>query len=227
MQSKKNPEVDLEKKRGLYLQIGFIISLLLVLAAFEYKSYDKTDSSLGELNLDDLEEEIIPITKQEVKPPPPPPPPPEIIEVVENDKEIEEEVEIEETETDEEEAFEIPEEEDDEEIFMVVEQAPDFKCMKIGRKEYCGYEALTKYLQKNVNYPAIAKEYNITGKVYVQFVVEKNGKVTNVKVVRGVDKNLDDEALRVVKSFPDWNPGKQRGKAVRVYFTVPINFNLN
>ena len=82
MQAKKNPEVDLEKKRGLYLQIGFVISLLLVLAAFEYKSYDKIDHSLGELNLDDLEEEIIPITKQEVKPPPPPPPPPEIIEVV-------------------------------------------------------------------------------------------------------------------------------------------------
>ena len=228
MQSKKNPEVDLEKKRGLYLQIGFIISLLLVLAAFEYKSYDKTDSSLGELNLDDLEEEIIPITKQEVKPPPPPPPPPEIIEVVENDVEIEEEVEIEETETDEEEAFEIPEEEDDEEIFMVVEQAPEFPCMKFGRKkELCGFSALTKYLQDNVEYPTMAKEYDITGKVFVQFVVEKNGKVTNVKLQRGVDKSLDEEALRVVKSFPDWNPGKQRGKAVRVYFTVPINFNLN
>ena len=105
----------------------------------------------------------------------------------------------------------------DEEIFMKVEEMPEFPG---------GYEGLAKYLSDSITYPAIAKEYNIQGKVYVQFVVEKNGKVSNVKVVRGVDKNLDKEAVRVVKSFPDWKAGKQRGKAVRVYFTVPINFQL-
>ena len=217
MESKKNPKVDLEKKRSLYLQIGFIIALLFVYAAFEYKNYDKSSFNLGDLNLDDLEEEIIPITKQEQKPPPPPPPPPEIIEIVEDEVEIEEELEIEDTETDEDEIIEI-EEEDDDEFFMVVENMPEFPGGDLG---------LMKYIQKNVKYPPIAKEYNITGKVYVQFIVDKSGTVTNVKVVRGVDKNLDAEAVRVVKSLPKYKPGKQRGKPVRVMFTIPINFTLN
>lgn len=217
MQVKKNPKVDLDKKRSLYLQIGFIIALLLVYAAFEYKNYDKSSYNLGDLNLDDLEEEIIPITKQEQKPPPPPPPPPEIIEIVEDEVEIEEELEIEDTESDEDEIIEI-EEEDDDEFFMVVENMPEFPGGDLG---------LMKYIQKNVKYPPIAKEYNITGKVYVQFIVDKSGTVTNVKVVRGVDKNLDAEAVRVVKSLPKYKPGKQRGKPVRVMFTIPINFTLN
>ena len=84
-----------------------------------------------------------------------------------------------------------------------------------------------EFIQKNVRYPAIAKEYNITGKVYVSFIVDKQGNVTNVKIVRGVDKNLDAEALRVVSSLPKYKPGKQRGKPVRVMFTIPINFTLN
>ncbi len=216
MQIKKNPKVNLEKKRAFFLQIGLVVTLLLVFAAFEYKSYEKSAYDLGSLNLDDLEEEIIPITKQEVKPPPPPPPPPEIIEIVEDEVEIEEELEIEDTESDEDEI--IIEEEDDDEFFMVVENMPEFPGGDLG---------LMKYIQKNVRYPAIAKEYNITGKVYVSFIVDKQGKVTNVKVVRGVDKNLDAEAVRVVKSLPKYKPGKQRGKAVRVMFTIPINFTLN
>ena len=217
MEAKKNPEVNLERKRGLFLQIGLVVSLLLVLVAFEYKSYEKTDYSLGQLQMDDLEEEIIPITKQEVKPPPPPPPPPEVIEIVEDEVEIENEIEIEDTESDEDEEIEI-EEEDDEEFFMVVENMPEFPGGDLG---------LMKYIQKNVKYPPIAKEYNITGKVYVSFIVDRQGKVTNVKIVRGVDKNLDAEAVRVVKSLPKYKPGKQRGKAVRVMFTIPINFTLN
>jgi len=217
MEAKKNPEVNLERKRGLFLQIGLVVSLLLVLVAFEYKSYEKVAYNLGQLNLDDLEEEIIPITKQEVNPPPPPPPPPEVIEIVEDEVEIENEIEIEDTESDEDEEIEI-EEEDDEEFFMVVENMPEFPGGDLG---------LMKYIQKNVKYPPIAKEYNITGKVYVSFIVDRQGKVTNVKVVRGVDKNLDAEAVRVVKSLPKYKPGKQRGKAVRVMFTIPINFTLN
>jgi len=216
MEIKKNPKVDLEKKRVLFLQIALVVTLLLVFAAFEYKSYQKNAYDLGALSLDDLEEEIIPITKQEVKPPPPPPPPPEIIEIVEDEVEIEEELEIEDTESDEDEI--IIEEEDDDEFFMVVENMPVFPGGDLG---------LMKYIQKNVRYPAIAKEYNITGKVYVSFIVDKQGKVTNVKIVRGVDKNLDAEAVRVVKSLPKYTPGKQRGKAVRVMFTIPINFTLN
>jgi len=217
MEAKKNLEVNLDRKRGLFLQIGLVIALLLVLVAFEYKSYEKSAYNLGQLNLDDLEEEIIPITKQEVKPPPPPPPPPEVIEIVEDEVEIENEIEIEDTESDEDEIIEI-EEEDDEEFFMVVENMPEFPGGDLG---------LMKYIQKNVRYPPIAKEYNITGKVYVSFIVDKSGSVTNVKIVRGVDKNLDAEAVRVVKSLPKYKPGKQRGKAVRVMFTIPINFTLN
>lgn len=215
MELKKNPEVNLESKRGLFLQIGLVIALLIVLGAFEYKSYEKSAYNLGQLNLDDLEEEIIPITKQELKPPPPPPPPPEVIEIVEDDVVIEDEIEIEDTESDED--LEIVEEDDDE-VFMVVENMPEFPGGDLG---------LMKYIQKNVKYPPIAKEYNITGKVYISFVVDQSGSVTNVKVVRGVDKNLDAEAVRVIKSLPKYKPGKQRGKAVRVMFTVPINFTLN
>ncbi len=217
MEPKKNPDISLEKKKGLFFQIGLVITLVIVLGAFEWKSYDKLAYNLGQLNLDDLEEEIIPITKQEVKPPPPPPPPPEVIEIVEDDVEIEDEIEIEDTESDEDVEIEI-EEEDDEEFFMVVENMPEFPGGDLG---------LMKYIQKNVKYPAIAKEYNITGKVYVSFIVDKKGSVTNVKIVRGVDKNLDAEAMRVVKSLPKYKPGKQRGKSVRVMFTIPINFTLN
>ena len=217
MEPKKNPEISLEKKSGLFFQIGLTLALVIVLVAFEWKSYEKVDYNLGQLNLDDMEEEIIPITKQELKPPPPPPPPPEVIEIVEDDIEIEDELEIEDTESDEDEEIEI-EEEDDDEFFMVVENMPEFPGGDLG---------LMKYIQKNVKYPPIAKEYNITGKVYVSFIVDKSGSVTNVKIVRGVDKNLDAEALRVVKSLPKYKPGKQRGKAVRVMFTIPINFTLN
>ena len=106
----------------------------------------------------------------------------------------------------------------DEEFFMVVENMPEFPG---------GNLELMKFIQKNVKYPAIAKEYNITGKVYVSFIVDKAGYVTNIKIVRGVDKNLDAEALRVVSLLPKYKPGKQRGKTVRVMFTIPINFTLN
>ena len=213
---KKDPKISLENKKGMFFQIGLAVTLIAVLISFEWKSYDKSNYNLGDLNLDDMEEEIIPITRQEVKPPPPPPPPPEIIEIVEDEVEIENEVEIEETDTDEDEIVEIVK--DDEEFFMVVENMPEFPGGDLG---------LMKFIQKNVRYPAIAKEYNITGKVYVSFIVDKQGSVTNVKIVRGVDKNLDAEALRVVSLLPKYKPGKQRGKAVRVMFTIPINFTLN
>lgn len=217
MEPKKNPEISLEKKKGLFFQIGLVVTLVIVLGAFEWKSYEKVDYNLGQLNLDDLEEEIIPITKQEKNPPPPPPPPPEVIVIVEDKVEIVDEAKIETTESDEKVAIEI-EEESDEEFFMVVENMPEFPGGDAG---------LMKYIQNNVKYPPIAKEYNITGKVYVSFIVDKSGSVTDVKIVRGVDKSLDAEAVRVVKSLPKYKPGKQRGEAVRVMFTIPINFTLN
>ena len=218
MKAKKNPKICIERKRGLFFQIGLVITLLAVLVAFEWKSYEKTDYSLGQLQMDDLEDEMIPITRQEEKPPPPPPPPPEIIEIVEDEVEIENELEVEETDTDENEFIEQEEEEDSDEVFMVVEQMPVFPGGDLG---------LMKFIQKNTKYPPIAKENDITGKVYVSYVVNKKGKVTNVKVARSVDRYLDAEAVRVVKLLPYSSAGKQRGKPVNVQYTIPINFTLN
>ena len=218
MEPKKNPEISLEKKKGLFFQIGLVVTLVIVLGAFEWKSYEKVDYNLGQLNLDDLEEEIIPITRQEITPPPPPPPPPEVIVIVEDIVEIVDEAKIETTESDEKVAVIEIEKENEDEFFMVEKKMPEFPGGDLG---------LMKYIQKNVKYPPIAKEYNITGKVYVSFIVDKSGSVTDVKIVRGVDKSLDAEAVRVVKSLPKYKPGKQRGKAVRVMFTIPINFTLN
>ncbi len=218
MKAKKNPKISIERKRGLFFQIGLVITLLAVLIAFEWKSYEKTDYSLGKLQMDDLEDEMIPITRQEEKPPPPPPPSPEIIEIVEDEVEIENELEVEETDTDENEFIEQEEEEDSDEVFMVVEQMPVFPGGDLG---------LMKFIQKNTKYPPIAKENDITGKVYVSYVVNKKGKVTNVKVARSVDRYLDAEAVRVVKLLPYSSAGKQRGKPVNVQYTIPINFTLN
>ena len=218
MKAKKNPKISIERKRGLFFQIGLVITLMAVLVAFEWKSYEKTDYSLGQLQMDDLEDEMIPITRQEEKPPPPPPPPPEIIEIVEDEVEIENELEIEDTDTDENEFIEQEEEEDSDEVFMVVEQMPVFPGGDLG---------LMKFIQKTTKYPPIAKENDITGKVFVSYVVNKKGKVTNVKVVRSVDKYLDAEAVRVVKLLPYTTAGKQRGKPVNVQYTIPINFTLN
>ena len=199
MKAKKNPKISIERKRGLFFQIGLVITLLAVLIAFEWKSYEKTDYSLGKLQMDDLEDEMIPITRQEEKPPPPPP---EIIEIVEDEVEIENELEVEDTDTDENEFIEQEEEEDSDEVFMVVEQMPVFPGGDLG---------LMKFIQKNTKYPPIAKENDITGKVYVSYVVNKKGKVTNVKVARSVDRYLDAEAVRVVKLLPYSSAGKQRG----------------
>ena len=135
-----------------------------------------------------------------------------------NEIEIEDEFEIEYAESDEEMEIEIEEEEEEGEFFMTVENMPEFPGGDLG---------LMNYIRKNVKYPPIAKEYNITGKVYVSFIVDKSGSVTNEKIVRGVDKNLDAEALRVVKSMPKFKPGKQRGKPVNVQYNVPINFRLS
>ena len=217
MKAKKNPKISIERKRGLLFQIGLVITLLVVLVAFEWKSYEKTDYSLGQLQMDDLEDEMIPITRQEEKPPPPPPPP-EIIEIVEDEVEIENELEVEDTDTDENEFIEQEEEDDSDEVFMVVEQMPVFPGGDLG---------LMKFIQKTTKYPLIAKENDITGKVYVTYVVNKKGKVTSVKVVRGVDKYLDAEAVRVVKLLPYTTAGKQRGLPVNVQYTIPINFTLN
>lgn len=224
MEAKKSPKANLEDKRVYFLQIGLIIALAVVLFAFEWKSYDRSGSSLGQRMIDDTPEEIIPITKQEIKPPPPKPPPQTtILKIVEDDVEIDEDIEIDAeadafTEMQEYVPFEVDEEEVQEmEIFTVVEDAPSFPG---------GDEARIRYLQNNIKYPQMARESGIQGTVYVTFVVEPNGSVTNVKILRGIGGGCDEEAIRVIQNMPKWIPGKQRGKPVRVQFNMPIKFTL-
>jgi len=226
MEVKKTPKADLESKKTVFLQIGLVVALSLVLVAFEWTSTDvKVDFSLQDEDIE-VEEEIIPITRQEeVKPPPPPPPPAvaDILNIVEDDVELDEELEIMDTEMSQDDIVDFSnlvfEEETREEgeIFMIVEEMPEFPG---------GPEALQRYLSQSVRYPVIAQENGIQGRVYIQFVINQNGEVTNATILRGVDPSLDREALRVVEAMPKWKPGKQRNRPVRVSNTVPINFVL-
>jgi len=226
MEPKKTKKADLEGKRTIFLEIGLVIVLAIILLAFEWSTKPNLDNTLGELADMDLEEEIIPITRQEeVKPPPPPPPPKvtEVLKIVEDDVEIEDELIIEDAEADQSMAIEIVEFEEEEEVaeeevFFIVEDMPSFQ----GQ----GQEGFRQFIAQNLNYPEIAADNGISGKVYVQFAVNSRGEVVDAIVVRGVDPALDKEALRVVMSSPKWTPGKQRGKPVKVQFTFPINFIL-
>jgi protein TonB len=226
MELKKSKKADLESKKGIFVQIGLVVVLGITLVAFEWSSRPNMESTLGELADMDLEEEIIPITRQQdVKPPPPPPPPKvaDVLNIVEDDVEIEDELIIEDAEADQNmeiEIVEFDEEEEvaEEEVFFIVEDMPSFQ----GK----GQEGFREWIAKNLRYPEIAAENGISGKVYVQFAVNSKGQVVDAVVVRGVDPALDKEAARVVLASPKWEPGKQRGKAVKVQFTFPINFVL-
>jgi protein TonB len=226
MELKKNPKVDLRKYSGIFLEVGFVLSLGIMLLAFNITQRDKMAGDLGELENVVAEEEIIPITRQQEITPPPPPEPPkatEVLNIVEDDVEIEDELEIEDTEADASTAVQIVEieeeaEEEEAQVFFIVENMPEFPG---------GDLELRKYINQNVQYPEIAKENGIQGRVFVQFVVNQKGEIEQVKVVRGVDPSLDKEAIRVIQSLPKWKPGSQRGKPVRVSFTVPINYQLN
>jgi len=227
MEPKKSPKADLENKRSLLLLIGLVVSLGVILVAFEWTTKPSAASSLGEIQTQEVEEEIIPITRQEEVKPPPPPPPPKVVEVlniVDNEVELDEELNIESTEADDETFIDVTpiiqteaEEEEEAKVFFIVEEMPEFPG---------GELALRKYIANAIKYPVIAQENGIQGKVYVTFVVDRDGSISNARVARGVDPSLDKEALRVVKDLPKWKPGKQRGKPVRVSYTVPINFVL-
>ena len=227
MEVKKSPKANLESRKPIFTQIGLVVVLSLVLIAFEWTSTDvNVDLEAAEEEVA-VEEEIIPITRQEeVKPPPPPPPPAvaDILNIVEDDVELDLELEIMDTEMNQDAmvdftaVYEVPEEtREDGEIFMIVEEIPEFPG---------GEGELQKYLASSVRYPVIAQENGIQGRVYIQFVINQRGEVTNVTILRGVDPSLDREAVRVVEAMPKWKPGKQRNRPVRVSYTVPINFVL-
>ncbi|MBK9176255.1 MAG: energy transducer TonB [Flavobacteriales bacterium] len=220
MELKKNPEVDLEKRKGSFLLIGLLTAFALTLVAFEWTTFEKRGEGLGQLNLDLLEEEVIPPSATPPPPPPPPPAPSTVLEIVDDEEEVIEE-EVVDTEVKENTEVEAParreEEAEEEQIFTIVEEQPAFPG---------GVEEMYKYLGKAVKYPEMAKDAGISGTVYVTFEVDKEGNIKDVKVLRGIGGGCDEEAIRVVKAMPKWKPGKQRGKAVRVQFNLPIKFTL-
>ena len=228
MEIKKTPKADLENKKSTWLLVGYVIVLAFMFIAFEWTKRDiKIDTSQAITDLV-FEEEIIPITEQpeQAAPPPPPAAPPiaETLTIVEDDADVEETTIATSEETNQ--AVEIKyvpvavEEEEPEEqtIFEVVEQMPEFP--------NGGMAGLMQYLSKNIKYPTIAQENGTQGRVTVQFVVNRDGSIVDAKVLRGVDPYLDKEAIRVISSMPKWKPGRQRGKAVRVKYTVPVMFRL-
>ena len=228
---KKYQEADLKVFSSTVLRVGLIFSIGLTIFAFTWTSYERGPGQLEEFEeIDDFEIEP-PQTEQ--KPPPPPPPPPPEIEVVEDEEILEEEPEIEDIEVEEDEIVEAPVEEEEvieePEIFTIVEDMPRFPgCEKKAskqEKEDCANLELRKYLSK-VNYPPIAIENDIEGKVFIRFVIDEKGDVTNVEVARGADKILDKAAKGHIEKMPKWTPGKQRGKPAKVQFVVPINFKL-
>ena len=233
MQIKKNPKADLTKNSNLYFAIGLVVILFISWRAIEWKTYDRSGYGYEALNIDDDDDEEIPITEQIKTPPPPPPPPPapEIIEVVEDEEEIEETI-IESTETDQEEIVEIVEvEEEFEDVdvpFAVIEDVPIYPgCERVAKSKRrdCFQEQINKHIRKNFRYPEIAQEMGIQGRVYVNFVIDKDGSITSIRM-RGPDKNLEKEAQRIIAKLPRMTPGKQRGRAVRVPFSIPITFRL-
>lgn len=228
MEAKKSAKADLEKKKGLYLELGLVIILVLSLVAFNLKSYDMEEVEVSQRTAIDEIEDVV-IQTAEDTPPPPEPEQPEVateLTIVENDAKIENELGIVDMGDNANQAMEevipvvveVDEEVAEEEIFTVVENDPEFPG---------GMEALYKYLSENIKYPQIAKENNITGRVFVTFVVEKDGSIASPRVLRDIGGGCGAEAVRVVKAMPKWKAGKQRGKAVRVQFNLPVSFNLN
>ncbi|MBU2649876.1 MAG: energy transducer TonB [Bacteroidetes bacterium] len=225
MDSKKTPKADLENKKIIFRQIGLIVALAVIFLAFEWKTFDKTVEGFGDRISEDVQEEMVEITIQKKQLQPPPPPKKVVVlNLVEDDIEVEDDIQIDveadqDTEMDEYVPVEVDEEEVEEEapIFIVVESMPEFPG---------GIEKLYAYLGANIKYPQMARESGIQGTVYVTFVVERDGSVSDIKVLRGIGGGCDEEAIRVIQSMPKWNPGKQRGKPVRVQYNLPVRFIL-
>ena len=238
MEPKKNPKADVSRNGSVYFAVGLALMLLFTYNTINYKTYDKEAVDIGQLNLDDELDEEIPITEQIQTPPPPPPPPaaPEVIEIVEDEEEIEETV-IESTETDQEEEIveveevEVEEVEEDIEVpFSVIENVPVFPgCEKKktnNEKRTCMSQKITKFVQKKFN-TDLAGDLGLTGRqrISVIFKIDKNGNVTGVRS-RAPHPRLEKEAARVINLLPKMKPGKQRGKAVIVPYSLPIVFQV-
>lgn len=225
MDVKKSSKASLEDKKSIYILMGFVVVLSILYIALEWTTQEVTiyENTVMEVI---TEEEIEIIQTAEVLPPPPPPDIPEVIEilnVVDDDVETAEIVIDTEDDKDRVVVIQAPvqagpvAEEDPDVVFVVVESMPSFPG---------GDAALFKYLSDNIRYPVIAQESGIQGRVICQFVVNRDGSIVDIEVVRSVDRSLDAEAVRVIQSMPRWTPGRQRGKTVRVKYTLPVNFRL-
>jgi len=226
---KKSKSANLENKRVIFLEIGMIVALAIVLYAFNWKTYDKNVYQTYQRDIGDIPEDMAPITQQ--KPPElprlQPPPVLTVINIVDNNDEVDDEfvIDVEVDATDSVSVYvpvpKMQEEESgsgEEEIFKVVESPP----MYPG-----GEEALYSYLANNTRYPQMAKDAGISGRVYLTFVVEKDGHITDARVLRGIGGGCDEEALRVINAMPKWTPGLQRNRPVRVQFVMDIKFTLS
>ena len=230
MELKKSDKANLDKKRGLFIEIGFLIALGFVLLAFEWKVapvVEEKEETQVEVAMD---EEAIPITRQDEPPPPPPEPPKvtDILDIVADDVQVDTHIDIN-MEADLNAEINIApavfteteiEEEDEVVIFAIVEHKPKFNGQDAE-------EAFRDWVNINTQYPAVAQENGISGRVFVEFAIDRTGKVVDVVILRGVDPLLDAEALRVIKLSPNWEPGMQRGKPVKVKYTFPFMFRLN
>ena len=225
MEIKKNPNVDLENKRILLFEIGFAVSLLVVIGAFLYTPTEYRIEQVEQV-VAVVEEEITEITRQDQKPPEPPKRTEitvitDILNIVTNDEKISTNVDFAEFAEDVEIVQQVAVEEEtieDDQPFVKVEQMPSFM----------GGDLMTfrNWVMSKVRFPQIALENQISGQVLLSFVVERDGSLTNIQVLRTPDASLSDEAIRVLKSSPKWTPGKQRNQAVRVKYTLPIEFRI-
>lgn len=225
MEIKKNPKVDLQNKRGLLLEIGLIVSLLVVIGAFLYTP--------GEYRIEQIEEQTGPVdeeqtevTRQDQKPPEPPKRVEikaisDVLNIVTNDTKIDTSIDFADLTDDIDlvQVVEVQEETiEDDQPFFKVEEMPTFQGGDLSK--------FREWVFKNVKFPQIAQENNISGRVLVLFVIERDGSLTNIQVLQTPDRSLSEAAIEVLKKSPKWKPGKQRNQTVRVKYTLPIDFQI-
>ena len=225
MEVKKNPKADIERNKGVFFQLGLVLALAIMFFSFNYKQYDKKEAGWDQLVVTQVTEEEIEITKQDEPKQQPQQLSTTELKIVEDDAVVNDELEVnaEDDQNTQVSDYVAPIETDDEpkfeeqEIFTIVEETAEFPG---------GEEGMFKFLSENVKYPTMARESNVQGTVFVTFVVEPDGSVSNVKLLRGIGGGCDEEAMRVVKSMPRWKAGKQRGRPVRQQYNLPIKYTL-
>lgn len=223
MEAKKTAKADLEKKSSFFFSIGLLVAMALIVMAFEWKQYDVSLSELVGKNTNTFEE-MLEVPPTDVPPPPPPQIQAPIIVEVPDEEKIEEEIDV---------KFDVEASEETkiQEVVVVAEEAKEevdeiFTIVEEPASPKGGMPAFYKYIGDKMKYPAQARRMGIEGKVFVQFVIGKDGSISDVKAVKGIGAGCDEEAVRVVQAAPSWSPGKQRGKSVKQRMVLPITFKL-